>query len=335
MNENDLYAYLQQQLGTAQPDLFSPAGVGQAVQSIDPKKTSQLYNQMVLKSLQDRDSEVKKYEEMLNKQKQEAPVSTVAAISAGANDLFNNTNSLQNLAAQKQQADRGLASQEMALQGLKAGLTKDQIGVLGKQLDAQNDAEKLKMSMATKDKRADDKDIQIESALFKDWSNNPTTKGSQDVATAYEKVNSAAQIPSAAGDLSLIFGYMKMLDPGSTVREGEFATAQNAGSVGDSIKNLYNKAISGQRLTESQRKDFVSKAQGVFTSQLAQQKRYDETVKARAKNLGLDPSRVVYGETLFGENYNKKPEQIKTPPVAPKFEDPKFLEWKKSKGMLK
>ena len=49
----------------------------------------------------------------------------------------------------------------------------------------------------------------------------------------YSKIRTAQKADTAAGDLSLIFGYMKMLDPGSVVREGEFATAQNAGGISD------------------------------------------------------------------------------------------------------
>lgn len=50
-------------------------------------------------------------------------------------------------------------------------------------------------------------------------------KDQREVLTMYQKVQAAAHQPSAANDLSLIFGYMKMLDPGSVVREQEFANA--------------------------------------------------------------------------------------------------------------
>lgn len=53
---------------------------------------------------------------------------------------------------------------------------------------------------------------------------------------------------------------MKMLDPGSTVREGEFATAQNAAGVPTQIVNQYNKAKSGERLAPEQRADFLNQA---------------------------------------------------------------------------
>jgi len=39
-----------------------------------------------------------------------------------------------------------------------------------------------------------------------------------------------------------------MLDPGSVVRESEFATAQNAAGVPDQVRNMYNKVLSGTRL---------------------------------------------------------------------------------------
>ena len=45
---------------------------------------------------------------------------------------------------------------------------------------------------------------------------------------AFGRIQAAANDPTPAGDLALIFNYMKLLDPGSTVREGEFATAQGA-----------------------------------------------------------------------------------------------------------
>ena len=58
--------------------------------------------------------------------------------------------------------------------------------------------------------------------------------------------------------ISLIFGFMKMLDPGSVVREGEFATAQNAASIPDRIRNAYNRALEGTRLNPQQREMFKS-----------------------------------------------------------------------------
>lgn len=88
---------------------------------------------------------------------------------------------------------------------------------------------------------------------------------------AYVRIQAAAKDPSAAGDLALIFNYMKLLDPGSVVREGEFATAQNTAGVPDQIRNMYNRALNGERLNPNQRGDFVNRAERLYNSQADQQ----------------------------------------------------------------
>lgn len=114
------------------------------------------------------------------------------------------------------------------------------------------------------------------------------------VANSYQRILDSAADPSAAGDLSLIFNYMKVLDPGSTVREGEFATAQSAGSVPSQIVARYNKILNGERLAPEQRTDFVNRAERLYKGQEA---RWSKTIKARyekmAKDLGVDPKYVV------------------------------------------
>lgn len=113
-----------------------------------------------------------------------------------------------------------------------------------------------------------------------------------EIANAYQKVTSAPS--SAAGDISKIFGYMKILDPGSTVREGEFATAQNATGVPGKIANLYNKVISGERLSPAQRAEFDQAAGALVKSQEDQYKR---TIEKHYTNIatkaGVQPDLVI------------------------------------------
>ena len=88
------------------------------------------------------------------------------------------------------------------------------------------------------------------------------------VKTARGKVESSINRKTAAGDVSAVFAYMKILDPGSVVREGEQATAKNAAGVPDRIKNAYNKARTGETLTDKQRQDFLESANQVFNSEV-------------------------------------------------------------------
>jgi hypothetical protein len=116
------------------------------------------------------------------------------------------------------------------------------------------------------------------------------------VANSYQRIIDSASDPSAAGDLSLIFNYMKVLDPGSTVREGEFATAQSSGSVPAQIVARYNKILSGERLAPEQRKDFVARAEKLYKGQ---ETRWTKNIRGRyeklAKDLGVDPGYVTGG----------------------------------------
>ncbi len=113
------------------------------------------------------------------------------------------------------------------------------------------------------------------------------------IAQAFNKVSAAAKNPSAAGDLSLIFGYMKILDPASVVREGEFATAQNAAGIPTQVSNMYNKVLSGERLSETQRSDFVNQARNLVKSQKGQLDNFNNVYTDIATNYKLDPQKII------------------------------------------
>jgi len=123
--------------------------------------------------------------------------------------------------------------------------------------------------------------------------------GFRQVRDSYAQIRALAEgPPSAAGDLSFIFSYMKMLDPGSVVREGEFANAQNAAGVPDQIRNLYNRVSQGQRLNDAQRADFTNQARSIYETRARQFERDAEEYRGLATDYGFDPSRVVTVQAL-------------------------------------
>ncbi len=113
------------------------------------------------------------------------------------------------------------------------------------------------------------------------------------VADAFVKIKNAALNPSAANDLALIFSYMRALDPASTVREGEFATAQNAAGVDVQIRNLYNKVVSGERLSQPQRQDFLQSSYGMVESQMPNVQQLVDRYTGIATRSGLNPEDIV------------------------------------------
>lgn len=128
------------------------------------------------------------------------------------------------------------------------------------------------------------------------------TKDFRDVRDAYGRIQVSAKEPSAAGDLALIFNYMKMLDPGSTVRESEFAAAAASGSLGDRFVAAGKKLLSGERLDPTQRADFVKSARDLYGKQFRQ---YDktkfETRKMAMAYEGLNPDRILMDDGLADE----------------------------------
>ena len=174
---------------------------------------------------------------------------------------------------------------------------------------------RLALTKAREGKKAGEQEFRQASQLRKERLGLPTTKDTQAVAAAYSKVKKAAEKPSAAGDLSLIFNYMKMLDPGSVVREGEFANAQNSAGIPDRIRNSYNRAIRGERLNPRQRNDFVGQSEKIFAAQLDVQDQVDSEFERLAKLNKLDPQQILvnvapeFKDQIKEEIVNAPPEQ--------------------------
>lgn len=130
--------------------------------------------------------------------------------------------------------------------------------------------------------------------LRKEFNQRPEVKDYREVSSAYNQIKDLfSKAPSAASDIAGIFSYMKMLDPGSVVREGEFATAQNAAGVPDQVRNLANKVISGQRLNPKQRADFLAQAESIHESR---GRRFGEIAgeyRGYATDFGIDPNQIT------------------------------------------
>jgi hypothetical protein len=134
---------------------------------------------------------------------------------------------------------------------------------------------------------------------------NAQSKDFISVGDNFNNVRAAAQDPSAAGDISMIFAYMKMLDPNSVVRETEYATAQNAAGIPDRVQNLWNRALDGERLNPAQRADFIAQAKKVYE---VRKKRNEGVVKRyseMAKRNGVDPQDVIGDFSVIEEEFKQ------------------------------
>jgi len=123
----------------------------------------------------------------------------------------------------------------------------------------------------------------------------------REVDNAYRSMQTAVRNPSPAGDINLIFSYMKVLDPTSTVREGEFATASNAGSAFEAIGNQYNRVLQGTRLNARQRQDFLNQAGSLRASREQRFGQIRSEYEQEARINGYDPQAIVGGVNDQGQ----------------------------------
>lgn len=194
------------------------------------------------------------------------------------------------LKAEHDALSRGIRERELVETQKRTQLQEDELGVRREDIQERREGRQQERESKAGERRFDK-----ERELGKEFTS--LTKDYRTVADAYGRIQSAEE--SGPGDISLIFSYMKLLDPGSTVREGEFATAQNAGGVPDRIIALYNRLKSGERLAPEVRKQFVEQAQSLYTQAT---KDYDRTTghyRGLAEQYGLDPNRVTqeFGST--------------------------------------
>ncbi len=119
------------------------------------------------------------------------------------------------------------------------------------------------------------------------------TKLYREIESSYSRIKAAAGGDSGQDDIAIIFAYMKMLDPTSVVREGEFATAEATAGIPEQIVQAYNKALQGERLSPEMRQGFLSAAERQME---AAGTMFDQTLQhyqGLAQSYGLDPNRIV------------------------------------------
>lgn len=145
-------------------------------------------------------------------------------------------------------------------------------------------------------------DSEGESKLRQEYLMRTEKSGFPEVYSSYNKILNSQD--TAAGDVSMIFAYMKMLDPGSVVREGEFANAQNTAGIPDRVRAAYNNAINGERLAPTQRQSFKSEATNIFNNARKQQDLIDSYYSDQATQGKYDPYNVT---GLYGSYQNQQP----------------------------
>lgn len=153
--------------------------------------------------------------------------------------------------------------------------------------------------------------------LRSDFRAEPIYKGFEETKAAKLQIDQAAKMGSPAGDLAAATKIMKILDPGSVVRESELGMAMAATGVEDRVRNYASMVVSGEKLTPTQRKDFIELSDKLYNAAAGQfnQKRSEYASIAERNKLDVD---AAVGA----------PAKIMSKQLAP--QDQQALEWANS-----
>jgi hypothetical protein len=110
------------------------------------------------------------------------------------------------------------------------------------------------------------KGFENEMKLKGEFKSEPVYKAYQEMQSAYGQITDSLKSASPAGDLAAATKFMKLLDPGSVVRESELAMAMAASGALDRARNYAELRISGKKLTPDQRKDFQQLSDQLFST---------------------------------------------------------------------
>jgi hypothetical protein len=103
-----------------------------------------------------------------------------------------------------------------------------------------------------------------------DFRSEPVYKAHQEMQSAYAQIQQSLRQASPAGDLAGATKVMKLLDPGSVVRESELGMAMAATGLLDRVTNYADQIIKGHKLNPAQRKDFQKLADALYAESVKQ-----------------------------------------------------------------
>lgn len=135
--------------------------------------------------------------------------------------------------------------------------------------------------------------LDAENAFRDDWTSLPEIKDYNGVSRAYSTIIASAQERTGSGDIALITGLQKLLDPNSVVREQEFSTAANAGGTLAWLKSLQANFSEGDILEPGVREQIVDMARAVMREAEDRRRQADAQWGGIAERAGMSPDDVM------------------------------------------
>jgi hypothetical protein len=136
--------------------------------------------------------------------------------------------------------------------------------------------------------------------------------------TNYATMPELAADDTGGSDVALVNAFFKTFAPLSNVQEGEFSQVAKAGGVSDRVINLLDRALTGQVLTPTQRREMITAASRFYHQQRAAVEGANEKYTKLAQSYpGVNADRVVINPIRDLPKYEPKPkDETKAEPKA-------------------
>ena len=141
--------------------------------------------------------------------------------------------------------------------------------------------------------------------LRKEFNALPVTKNTSEIVQSVSRldnvVNKWLEKPDdkkskAALDQALVVGFNKLLDPGSVVRESEFARTPEGQGLIDKYKGAVKQITTGGvGLTDANRLELINTAKQLLEGQMQAYKGASDFYASEADYMGVDSARVIRG----------------------------------------
>ena len=217
-----------------------------------------------------------------------------------AQAYFSRTGNTEKAKAAREEADslRNLMRQEELAGSVTKSLTNVH-PMLQPMVDALNEnaisMTPAEIQSAISEIRKKDADFRLnsETDLRKEYAGLPAVKEFSTVQTAHKQVINALNNPSAANDLAAATKFMKLLDPGSVVRESELGMAMAATGAIDLMGNYLQRLQNGERLNPAQRADFKKAAELAYKAAEDTYGQIRQQYIDLANSYNLNPDNIV------------------------------------------
>lgn len=140
-----------------------------------------------------------------------------------------------------------------------------------------------------------------------------------DIRDSYARIKDAAASgwKTGVGDMALVFSFMRLLDPTSVVREGEYERARKTAGIPGWVWGMYQNVANGKFITPEQRADMVRLSQNSYKQKLERYRTARGWLNRLAKAYSVNPDLAIPDLELPGAQLMPEVDPTVPQPAAP------------------